>query len=317
MLVQAESLDPRWTEPIVLRGKIAGRQEKLSTEPADIAKWDSVGIVLADRAIALDPRDADALELRGTLRVRPIVRGLVTDQRKVDDLVRAADNDLRAAIAVNPNQAGALERLSALQYLKQDPVESHNLAQRAYEADAYLTAAPQILWRLYATSYDLEQFVNAQKWCDEDKRRFPKDLLAARCELWIMTTKAVRADPVEARRRAAEYESVAAPQQREYYRREGQIVVAAVLGRAGLPDSARRVLVRARADRTIDPRGELMGYEAVVRTMLGDKKEAVDLLQQYLTDHPEHRRGFGKVNAWWWRDLQSDPRFKSLIATGG
>jgi len=92
--------------------------------------------------------------------------------------------------------------------------------------------------------------VNAQKWCDEDKRRFPKDLLAARCELWIMTTKAVRADPVEARRRAAEYESVAAPQQREYYRREGQIVVAAVLGRAGLPDSARRVLVRARADRT-------------------------------------------------------------------
>ena len=317
LLAQAEPLDPRWTEPIVLRGTIAGRQEKLSTDPADIAKWDSIGIAQADRAIALDPRDADALELRGTLRVRPIIRGLVSDQRKVDDLVRAADLDLRAAIAVNPNQAGALERLSALQYLKQDPVESHNLAQRAYEADAYLTAAPQILWRLYATSYDLEQFVNAQKWCDEDKRRFPEDLFAARCQLWIMTTKAVRADPVEARRRAAEYESVAPPQQREYYRHEGQIVVAAVLGRAGLPDSARHVLVQARADRTIDPRGELMGYEAVVRTMLGDKREAVDLLQQYLTDHPEHRRGFGKVNAWWWRDLQSDPRFKSLIASGG
>jgi serine/threonine-protein kinase len=317
LLAQAESLDPRWTEPIVLRGKIAGKQEKLTTDAADAAKWDSVGLAQADRAIALDPRDADALELRGTLRVRPIVRGLVSDQRKADDLVRAAENDLRAAIAVNPNQAGALERLSALQYLKQDPVESHNLAQRAYEADAYLTAAPQILWRLYATSYDLEQFVNAQKWCDVDKQRFPEDLFAARCQLWIMTTKAVRADPVEAWRRAAEYENVAAPQQREYNRREGQIVVAAVLGRAGMPDSARRVLVRARADRTIDPRGELMGYEAVVRTMLGDKKEAVDLLQKYLTDHPEHRRGFGKVNAWWWRDLQNDPRFKTLIAGGG
>ncbi len=317
LLAQAESLDPRWTEPIVLRGLIAGKQERLSSDPADVANWDSVGLAHADRAIAVDARDADALELRGTLRIRPIVRGLVSDQRKVDDLTRAADRDLRAAIAVNPNQAGALERLSALQYLKQDPVESHNLAQRAYEADAYLTAAPQILWRLYATSYDLEQFVNAQKWCDEDKRRFPEDLFAARCQLWIMTTKAVRADPIEAWRRATEYENVAAPQQREYNRREGQIVVAAVLGRAGLPDSARHVLVRARADRTIDPRGELMGYEAVVRTMLGDKKEAVDLLQKYLTDHPEHRRGFAKVNAWWWRPLQDDPRFQTLIAAGG
>jgi len=37
-----------------------------------------------------------------------------------------------------------------------------------------------------------------------------------------------------------------------------------------------------------------MGYEAVVRTMLGDKKEAVDLLQQYLTDHPSTDVDSGK-----------------------
>jgi hypothetical protein len=77
------------------------------------------------------------------------------------------------------------------------------------------------------------------------------------------------------------------------------------------------VLGRARADRTIDPSGELIGYEAVARTMLGDKKEAVRLLQTYLTDHPEHRRGFAKLNAWWWRDLQSDQRFQTLVAAGG
>ena len=322
MLAQAESLDPRWTEPLVLRGKIAGRQERLTTDPAESAKWINVGIAYADSAIALDPRDADALELRGTLRVRPIDRGFVEDQRKVDDLVRAGEQDLRAAIAVNPTQAGALNVLSAIQYLKHDAVESHNLAQRAYEADAYLTAAPGILWRLYVTSYDLESFVNAQKWCDEETRRFPHHFLAARCQLWIMTAKGIRPDPNEAWRRAAAYALAAPPQQREYYRREGQIVVADVLGRAGqagragLADSARQVLVRARADRTIDPRGELMGYEAFVRTQLGDKKEAVDLLRRYLTDHPEHRGGFAKVNAWWWRDLQNDPRFQSLIAGG-
>jgi TolB-like protein len=318
LLAQAESEDPRWTEPVILRGQIAGRQEKLTNDPAEAAKWIDAGIAHADSALALDSRDADALELRGTLRIRPIALGLISEQRKLDDQVRAAEKDLRAAIAVNPSQAGALERLSALQYLKQDRVESHNLAQRAYEADAYLTAAPDILWRLYATSYDLEEFPNAQKWCDEFKRRFPDSLGEARCQLWIMTAKGIRPDGTEAWRRAAEYERLAPPKERDYYRREGQIVVAWVLGRAGLLDSARRVLVRARTDdKTIDPRGELMGYEAVVRTMLGDKKEAVDLLQRYLTDHPEHRGGFAKVNAWWWRDLQNDPRFKTLIATGG
>jgi hypothetical protein len=235
----------------------------------------------------------------------------------VDDLVRQAEQDLRAAIAVNPTQAGALNVLSAIQYLKQNTVESNNLAQRAYDADAYLTAAPEILWRLFATSYDLEQFPNAGRWCDEDLRRFPDNLGAARCQLLMMTTKAARADPAEAWRRAGEVGRVAPPPQREYYRREGQIFVAVVLSRAGLPDSARRVLVRARTDRTVDARGELMGLEAFARTMLGDKKEAVDLLQRYLTDHPEHRRGFAKVNAWWWRDLQNDARFKTLIAAGG
>jgi len=316
LLAQAEALDGSWTEPIVLRGQLAARQEALTRDPAAAQKWIDVGISHADRAIAINARDADALELRGSLRVRPIARGFVEDQRKVDDLVRVAEQDLRGSIAANPTQAQALYMLSRIQYLKHDAVESHNLAQRAYEADAYLAAAPDILFRLYVTAYDLESFVNAQKWCDELKRRFPENPQAGRCQLWIMTAKGMSNDPAEAWRRAADYEKSAPPQLKEYTRHEAQIAVADVLGRAGLADSARRVLVRARADRSVDPRGELLGYEAFVRGQLGDKKEAVDLLQKYLTDHPEHRAGFSKVNPWWWRPLQDDPRFKTLIATG-
>ncbi|HUQ98519.1 MAG TPA: hypothetical protein VM166_03630, partial [Gemmatimonadaceae bacterium] len=316
LLAEAESLDPQWTEPIVLRGTISGRQEKLSKDPADAAKWIDSGISHAGRALAIDPRDADALELRGSLRIRRVVRALLPDRRQMDDELELAEKDLRAAVAANPSQAAALERLSAIQYQKASTIEAHNLAQRAYEADAFLTAAPEILWRLYVTSYDLGQFPNAERWCDEAQRRFPNHLVSARCQLWILTGKGQRLNPGDALKRAAAYEAVAPPQQREYFRREGQIVFASVLARVGLADSARRVLLRARPDSTIDPRGELMGYEAFVRTQLGDKKEAVDLLQKYLTDHPEHRRGFAKVNAWWWTDLQSDPRFRSLVAGG-
>jgi eukaryotic-like serine/threonine-protein kinase len=318
LLAEAESADPKWPEPIIARGQIALKQERMSNDPAEVARAIEVGMAHANRALALDPRNADALELRGTLYTRPIVNSLVKDQGKIDDLLRNAEKDLRASIGINPTQAGALFVLSLLQYQKgADPIEARNLAQRAYEADAYLAAAPQILWGLYSSAYDIGAFPNAKAWCDEADRRFPQQVVATRCQLWIMTTKAVRADPEEAWRRAEELEKSVSPQEREYYHHEGEIVVAAVLARAGLADSARHLLVRARGDSKIDPRGELTGYEAFVRTLLGDKKEAVDILTRYLTDHPEHRRGFAKANPWWWQDLQSDPRFKTLIAGQG
>jgi hypothetical protein len=103
-----------------------------------------------------------------------------------------------------------------------------------------------------------------------------------------------------------------------------QIRVAAVLAYASrrdstrrdvLADSARRVLVRARADRELDPALELSSDEAQVRTILGDRDEAVRLLKLYLTKNPGHREGFGKSNAWMWRELRDDPRFKELVGT--
>ena len=73
------------------------------------------------------------------------------------------------------------------------------------------------------------------------------------------------------------------------------------------------MLQRSRGDAEIDPSRELLGYHAVVRTMLGDKDEALRLLGEYLVANPRHRDGFKKNVHWWWRSLQDDRRFKALI----
>ena len=91
-----------------------------------------------------------------------------------------------------------------------------------------------------------------------------------------------------------------------------QVWVAAVLGRTGLKDSARHVLDRSVPSTDIDPTRDLLGLHAVVRTMLGDKDAALRLLGEYLVANPRHREGFRNIH-WWWRPLQDDTRFKSLI----
>ena len=81
-----------------------------------------------------------------------------------------------------------------------------------------------------------------------------------------------------------------------------------------LADSARRVLDRVRAEaRGVDPERQLVGDEAVVRVILGDHDEAVRLIKEYLTVHPDHRSGFATGTVWWWRDLQSHPEFRRLV----
>jgi hypothetical protein len=87
-----------------------------------------------------------------------------------------------------------------------------------------------------------------------------------------------------------------------------------VIGRAGLRDSARRVLDRARAARTptADPGQELLAQEAIERILASDRDEAIALLKRYAAANPGHFEP-GKDISWWWRDLKDDPRFKALI----
>ena len=314
LLAAAEGADPRWPVPPTLRGRVAYERSRFERAPADAERFLQAGLAHAERALGLDAKSPDALELRGTLRFRRLELGLEPDSKRAEQILSAAEADLVAATQANPAQVGAWNILSVLYYQKQDNVQANWAARRAYEADAYLSAADQVLWRLYATAYDLEQFQQAADWCAKGRERFPQSTRFLECRLWLMTTGAIAADPDEAWRLGNAVAAGRPEPQREFTRHLMQIVVAAVLGRAGRPDSARRVLERARAGADVDPTHELPGYEAWVRTQLGDKDEALRLLREYVVANPRHREGFKKRVHWWWRPLQDDPRFKALIA---
>jgi tetratricopeptide (TPR) repeat protein len=321
MLANAELLDSKWPEPIVLRSMIAYRQARLEEDRLKAGEKIALGLAHAERALALDSRNADALELRGSLRYVRSLLSLEADPTKAAALLRDAEADLRAAVAISPTNASAWSTLSHLHYQKPDFVEAKLAAQRAYEEDAYLSAAPDIVWRLYTTSYDLEDFPAATQWCAEGKRRFPSNPRFIECRIWLMTAAGARPDVGLAWKLLDSLRAMTPADQWPSRGRELQLAVAAAIGRAAvsgggdsaLVDSAKHVMQRSHASRKDDPDGELLGNEAFVAVILGDKPKAFRLLKEYFALNPTHRAKFAQANSWWWRPLRDDPAYAELV----
>jgi serine/threonine-protein kinase len=283
-------------------------------QPERIAEPIDRGLDQAEQALKLSPNDPDALEARGELQLLRYSKRVDTDPSRIDRLLPAAESSLTKSVELNKDQAGAWAALSQLYYAKPDIQAANNAALNAYRADAYLSSAKLILRRLFWTSHDLEQFPEALKWCNEAHRRFPTDPEFTACRLWMYTTRLEKPDVDSAWLYRTRFVALTPEKNRVFADKLGQILVAGALARAGLADSARHVLVRARATPEEDPARELEGDEAVIRVILGDQDEAVRLIADYLTVHPAHRKGFATRTGWWWRDLQGNPKFKALIA---
>ncbi len=313
LLADAARRDPAWSEPVVQRGQAALRLSRLGSAAAAV-RWTDAGLQLADQALALDARLAAALALRGQLRLERWTRHLEPDARAARALLADAERDLKQATELDPHDAAAWSALASAYYQKPNLIEATLASQRAYEEDAYLADADRILWRLYTTAYDRESFVDAAHWCDEGRRRFADSHLFVRCQLWLFTTDARTPDAAAAWRLRAELQRLTPEGQWSYVGREAQMLVGAAIGRAGLRDSADRVLQAARADAHVDPDRELLTVEAFVRDLLGERDAALELLKQYLLAHPEHRSGFASPQgSWWWRGMRTDPRFVALV----
>ncbi len=309
----AEKLDERWPAPSARRGWLDFRQSRLRlSAPAwyNIERISS-GLGHAARALALDPDNSDALELRGTLRYWRWLNNLMPKDSSVA-VFNAAEQDLRAAVEKNRNQATAWTTLSHLLINKPANAEAKLAAMSAYDADPYLSSVNTTLWRLFTTSYVLEDAVEAQRWCDEGARRFPNDSRFAECRLWSYTIQGVQPDIARGWSELERFVALSPPTLQPLNRLKGEQRMAIALARAGQSDSAKRVAARARGNPTVDPGRELAELEAIVHAKRGDLDNAFEQLSIFLAANPQRRTDLGEEGSWELRELWGDPRFVQL-----
>jgi TolB-like protein len=295
LLVVAERLDPAWIEPPILRGWLAKDRADLAAGAVDTAgapgralaaAWIKRGIAHADRVLQRSPSEPEGLELRGTLRYEGWkITGFSGPSDSTMGL-ELAERDLRAAASVpGRHQGRALSTLSAVLQFAGKLDESHLQAQRAYEADAYLRDASVILFRLFHTSLELKRYPEAAQWCERGRAAFPGDWLFLFCQLRLLAwSPPVTPDVAKAWSLLGQLDSMTRGETLAWLKPQMTLMVAAVLARRGLSDSAERVIARAKASTGDDP--ELRYYEALARVRNKQDTIAARLLAELLRQGP-------------------------------
>jgi serine/threonine-protein kinase len=307
LLAVAERLDPDWVRPVISRGWIAVDRIVLADARTDAAidRWAPRGLAHARRALAMSPDHPQARELQGSLR---FVQWEYSDQANRADLDEA-ERDLRAAdVPENPSRARAQTTLSRLLWRRGSFAEANLMARRAHATDAFLTDAPAVLYRLFATSLLLRRWEEAADWCAQGYRRFPEHWHFTLCRLETLFLPVERPDAAKAWQLVAELKRVTAPSEWAVLAPRWHTIVAGVLARGGLRDSARQVLRAAQQMAQGDP--ELDIYEAEVRVLLGEEERALGLLERYAASAPSQK---AFIQAWPTFDpLHRYPRFRAL-----
>jgi serine/threonine-protein kinase len=311
----AEQRDRGWGAPTVGRARaalalaFAGRDTRLSSEGIDTAFVEGLrrAIGHADRALERLPNLPEALVIRGEARVRLGMLGRAGDRARTLNLAEA---DLRQAASARPDFAHAWSILGDVYYSRAQFAEAAEAYTTAYDKDAFLTEVRAVVSSLFRANLYAEDLDKARTWCATGQRRFPGDPRFTECELRLLgATGARRGDAAEAWRIVEEIEradTVGMLASSWSFRR---MMVAAVLARAGMRDSALAVLYRAGAERGSRPGAD--AAEAWVRVILGDRDGALRLLRAIVAAEPEERRWISRVP--WYRRLHDDPDFRSLV----
>ena len=313
LLKAVEEIEPDWVEPTVQRGWLAYKRSRWAGGEGE--RWIDEGMNHATVALQLQPEHPDALELRGTLRYWKWLLNLEPDPETAEQLFADAEADLRQAISVNPDQAGAWAILSHHLLYQGDTAAGRDAVRKALTADptVRLLNEEALLWRAFSTSYDLGELDESEYWCGILALRSPEAERTFECRLWQMTLPGAPTDVDRAWALADALVQLRPSQEVEFSRRWAGMAVAAVLAQEDLPDSARAVADRSRGDVSIDPTRDLVYVEAFVRTLLGDNEEAIDLLAEFMA---ASGAGPSDIDFWWFDGLREEPRYQALLSTG-
>ena len=326
---RAEALDAGWVEPATHRAALAYRRSRAAQPEgsAAIRRWVDIGIAHADRALAIAPGDADALEMRGTLRYWGVLAAGGADDAKIDADMKLAQADLELATAQNPDQAGAWNTLSHMYNLVAGKGAADVLiaAKEALRADEFQANANVVRQRLFTAAYDLGQFDLAGEYCDDLNARYPADARAVRCRLYMMSVPGREDWPLDrAWQLADSLVAISAPRDTARARLIAEVLVAATIARAAtsgvsrdavLADSARHVATRAEGDASVDPQRESVMYAAYVSTILGDTDEALRRLTVYISVNTSRADGLRENPGWFFRPIADEPGFRRLVGS--
>jgi len=322
ILAHAESLDPRWAEPVTRRAWLAyQRSRSVGRDPAQIRKWVDIAIQHAGRALTLDPESPDALEVRGTAKYWSWLSNLETDASRKQALLLDAKADLERATQFNPKQAAAFATLASLYY--QVPEETTNdvylAATKAYDADEFLANANVVINRLFLGAYDLGSFDKADQHCRLFGSRFPQDYRSKRCRLFMLTTPRASGFDLAATRRLTDSTvAMRAPKDTLLERLNTNLLLAAAMAQASakqppLADSARRIVKASIGDAQIDPNRDLTYLAAFVYAQLGDDADAVRMVKEYLAANPQRARSLRDEPWWGFKRIEGNAQFRQLV----
>jgi len=277
---------PGWQAPLIGRGWLYEYRARFISDTTrnvctdECIAWRRRAIALAQRVSASRRDTIDAMELRGTVRLQLSRAPALGDS--AETLVASAERDLTGVTSTDPQRARSWIALSTLYSRAGEWQRSVDALQRAEEADPWLAMAPEVLERSLTDHRAIGALDEAARRCELGLARYPERVNFHQCRL-IMLGERGRG-PSDIARAWSEFErTIAAIADTSadvtwWFRRA---MVAAVIARSGLRDSAYAVLRASRAQRpTSDP--NLLYQEAIVYSVAGDTARGVETLARYL-----------------------------------
>ena len=283
---------------------ISQRLDQKSARLPDPAAARATALAALDRLLRDHPRNAEALALRGRIRL-----GLYRVKGESSSLTSAVA-DLEQATTLDLQAVRSWRELSRAYLMAGRYPESMMAIEQAIKVDPFQVNQQELLRGRFEIALLVGDYAKAGSDCRTGLRNFRDDERFIDCEVELWGRS--RSDRTSATRALAITDSLARAVDDPLFTAQRLLLVSAILARAGLGDSADRLAARVLAPlRGSSASSPLLVEAANLRLIRGQPDSALVLIAEAT------RRNPGEVpylrNAPWFRTLRADPRFAAAI----